>query len=90
MGLSSISEAVKDIKEGRFVIIVDDEPSVCKVISDVISKFYTWGEVISFIDVDEAVSYCLSRDEGIAIFVIDVFLGGKSGFCQMFKCFFDR
>jgi len=63
------------------VIIVDDDPSVCEVLSDIIKKFYTWGNVISFTDVDEAISYCLSLEIGVGIFVIDVFLGGKSGFC---------
>lgn len=63
------------------VIIVDDDPSVCEVISELIKSFYTWGDVISFTDVDKAISYCLSREVGVGIFVIDVFLGGKSGFC---------
>jgi response regulator of citrate/malate metabolism len=62
------------------VIIVDDDPNVCEVISEIIKSFYSWGEVISYTDVDEAISYCLSRDVGVGIFVIDVFLGGKSGF----------
>ncbi len=63
------------------VIIVDDDTSVCEVISELIKSFYTWGDVISFTDVDKAISYCLSREVGVGIFVIDVFLGGKSGFC---------
>jgi len=63
------------------VIVVDDDPSVCEVISELIRSFYTWGDVISFTDVDKAISYCLSREVGVGIFVIDVFLGGKSGFC---------
>ena len=63
------------------VIVIDDDPSVCEVISEIIRSFYTWGDVISFTDVDKAISYCLSREVGVGIFVIDVFLGGKSGFC---------
>ena len=62
------------------VIIVDDNPSVCQTLSEIVIKFYAWGRVLSFTDVDEAVSYCLNRDIGIAVFVIDVFLGVKSGF----------
>ena len=31
-------------------------------------------------DVDEAIEHCLNRETGIAIFIVDVFLGGKSGF----------
>lgn len=62
------------------VIVVDDDPDVCETVSHIIKSFYTWGEVISFTDVDEATTYCLNRDIGVGIFVIDVFLGGKSGF----------
>jgi response regulator of citrate/malate metabolism len=62
------------------VIIVDDEPSICKVISDIIKSFYKWGEVISFTDVDEAIAYCLGLDMGVAVFVLDIYLGKKSGF----------
>ncbi len=36
--------------------------------------------MIRFTDVDKAISYCLNRDIGVGIFVIDVFLGEKSGF----------
>ncbi len=66
--------------DGLDVIIVDDDPSVCETLSEIIIKFYAWGGVISFTNVDEAVSYCLNRDIGIAVFVIDVFLGAKNGF----------
>jgi DNA-binding NarL/FixJ family response regulator len=68
------------MSDGLDIIIVDDDPSVCKVLSKIISGFYTWGKVISFTDVEGAISYCLSRDIGVAIFVVDIFLGGKSGF----------
>ena len=63
------------------VIIVDDDPGVCDVLTNIIKKFYTWGDVISFTNVDEGISYCLGREVGVGIFVIDVFLGGKNGFC---------
>jgi DNA-binding NarL/FixJ family response regulator len=62
------------------LIIVDDDPGVCGILSDIIGDFYTWGEVLSFTDVDEAIKHCLTRDIGVGIFVLDVFLGGKSGF----------
>ena len=68
------------MSEGLDVIILDDEPSVCEVISEIIKRFYTWGDVFAFTDTDEAISYCRNRDVGLAIFVVDVFLGGKSGF----------
>lgn len=62
------------------VIIVDDDPSICKVISNIIKSFYIWGEVISFTDIDEAIAYCMDRDMGVAVFVLDIYLGDKSGF----------
>ena len=68
------------MSDGLDVIIVDDDPSVCELLFRLVKSFYIWGEVISFTDVDKAVAYCLNRETGIAIFIVDVFLGGKSGF----------
>lgn len=66
--------------EGLDVIVVDDDPDVCELISSTIKRFYTWGNVLSFTDSEEAQAYCLGREIGVAIFVVDVFLGGASGF----------
>lgn len=66
--------------DGLDIIVIDDEPTACEVISSIIKRFYTWGEVLDFTNVDQAISYCLNRDLGVGIFVIDVFLGEKSGF----------
>ncbi|MDY6855533.1 MAG: response regulator [Thermodesulfobacteriota bacterium] len=68
------------MSDGLDVIIVDDDSIICEVVSEIITGFYTWGDVIYFTDVDDAISYCLNRDLGVAIFVVDVFLKGKSGF----------
>jgi DNA-binding NarL/FixJ family response regulator len=66
--------------EGLDVIIVDDDPTVCELVSTVVKRFYTWGDVISFSDSDKAIQFCLEREIGVAIFIVDVFLGGVSGF----------
>jgi CheY-like chemotaxis protein len=66
--------------EGLDVIVVDDDPDVCELVSKTIKRFYTWGNVLSFTDAEAATTYCLGRDIGVAIFVVDVFLGGASGF----------
>ena len=66
--------------EGLDVIVVDDDPDVCELVSSTIKRFYTWGRVLSFTDSEKATAYCLARDIGVAIFVVDVFLGGASGF----------
>ena len=66
--------------DGLDVIIVDDDSNVCEVVTEVVQTFYTWGEVKAFTDVNTAASYCLNREVGVAIFIVDVFLGGKNGF----------
>ncbi len=66
--------------DGLDIIVVDDDPAVCEVIAEIIKRFYTWGDVFAFTDADEATAYCRNSDSGVAIFVLDVFLGGKSGF----------
>jgi len=68
------------MSEGLDVIIVDDDKNLCTVIAETIRRFYVWGDVINFTKVDEAITYCLSQDTSIAIFVLDVFLGDQSGF----------
>ena len=65
---------------GLDLIIMDDDSSVCSIISDIVKSFYTCGDVICFVDVDEALSYCQGCDIGVGIFIIDVFLGDQSGF----------
>ena len=65
---------------GLDIIIVDDDPSVGNLLATIIKKFYTWGEIIVFTDVDKAVQHCLNRDVGVAIFIVDVFLEDKTGF----------
>jgi CheY-like chemotaxis protein len=62
------------------VIIVDDDPTVCEVIANIVERFYTWGDVLSFTDSDEAVDYCRNMNSGVAVFVLDVFMGNETGF----------
>jgi DNA-binding NtrC family response regulator len=66
--------------EGLDVIIIDDDATVCDLIATIVKRFYTWGEVIAFSDSEKAMKYCKQRDIGVAIFIVDVFLGGVSGF----------
>jgi len=68
------------MSDGLDVIIIDDDPAVCELISEIIKGFYTWGEVLAFTDSAEATSYCLSQETGVTIFVLDVFMGDKTGF----------
>ena len=68
------------MSDGLDVIIIDDDQGICEIIKELVESFYTWGDVISFSNAEEAIDYCLQRDVGVAIFIIDVFLGGLSGF----------
>ncbi len=73
------------MSEGLNVIIVDDDPKVCEVIFEVVKRFYTWGEVIAFTDLEKAVAYCGDQESGVAIFILDVFLGDSTGFTFLDK-----
>lgn len=68
------------MSEGLDVIIVDDDRNLCTITTETIKRFYVWGDVIGFSKVKQAITYCLSQDTSIAIFVLDVFLGEQSGF----------
>ena len=62
------------------VIIVDDDPAVCEVVAKIITRFYTWGQVLTFTRSQEAVAFCRSQKNSVAIFVLDVFMGEETGF----------
>jgi response regulator of citrate/malate metabolism len=68
------------MSDGLDVIVLDDDPGISQVLKELIETFYSWGEVICFSKAEEAVGYCLKRDTGVAIFVVDVFLQGINGF----------
>jgi CheY-like chemotaxis protein len=68
------------MSDGLDVIVLDDDPGIGEILSELIESFYTWGEVHCFTELNKAISFCLTRDIGVAIFVVDVFLGGLSGF----------
>ena len=68
------------VSDGLDIVIIDDEENVCEVLAEQIKTYYTWGEIITFTDVDRAISYCLARQSGIMIFILDVFVGQNNGF----------
>lgn len=68
------------MSNGLNLIIVDDDPEVCEVITEIIQGFYTWGDVLAFTNAEEATSYCLNQETGVAIFVLDVFLEEGTAF----------
>lgn len=68
------------MSDGLNVIIVDDNKDVCQGVFETIKRFYTWGEVIAFNDIEEAEVYCQSQKSSVSIFVVDVFLNNSTGF----------
>lgn len=66
--------------DGLDVVVLDDDPGISRVLKELIESFYSWGRVTAFSDAEKAVDWCLNRDVGVAIFVVDVFLKGMSGF----------
>ena len=68
------------MSDGLDIIVVDDDPAAADLTSKTIKKFYTWGKVFAFTDVEEALRFCSKKNSGIAIFIVDVFLNGASGF----------
>jgi DNA-binding NtrC family response regulator len=68
------------MSDGLDVIVLDDDPGISQVLKELIETFYSWGEVVCFSNAEKAIDSCLKRDSGVAIFVVDVFLKGMSGF----------
>ena len=66
--------------EGLDVMVLDDDPGISQVLKELIETFYTWGKVFDFSNAEKAMAWCLGREVGLSIFVVDVFLKGMSGF----------
>ncbi|MEW6184351.1 MAG: response regulator [Thermodesulfobacteriota bacterium] len=66
--------------ESLDVIIVDDDPVICDVISMMVKLFYTWGQVYAFTKSEEALAFCRKKESSVAIFILDVFLEDDTGF----------
>jgi DNA-binding NtrC family response regulator len=70
----------KEMLNGLDVIIVDDDPSICEVVTRMVQSFYTWGEVRSFTSAEEAIRHCLNQKYGVGIFILDIMMGNETGF----------
>jgi response regulator of citrate/malate metabolism len=62
------------------VIVLDDDPQMCSFLTEMLKHFYTWGDIHSFTDVREALSFCRHKKPGVAIFILDVYLGKETAF----------
>ncbi len=68
------------MSDGLDVIIIDKDAQACEEIAAIVNRFYTWGNVLVFSDIEEAVFYCLNREVGIAIFILEVFQKDRTAF----------
>ncbi|MCX8022026.1 MAG: response regulator [Syntrophorhabdaceae bacterium] len=62
------------------LIIIDDDPDICELLLSIIKRFYVWGDVISFSNTKDALTFCKKMEAGVAIFVIDVFIKNETAF----------
>lgn len=72
--LTSPAESEKELSP-RAVLIVDDEPSICLLLSEMLQS--TGHPVLTAGSVDEALSHLRARS--IAVVIVDVQLGGTDG-----------
>jgi len=68
------------MSDGLDVIVLDDDPSVCEVITEIVRRFYAWGDVFPFTDPAEALEHCRRREAGVAVFILDVYIGDGTCF----------
>jgi len=68
------------MRRGLDIIILDNETIICESISNILRSFYTWGNIHSFTEINEAISYVFVRDVCLGIYIIDVFLEESNGF----------
>jgi DNA-binding NtrC family response regulator len=69
-----------DMAERLDCIVVDDDRDVCQSMAELIRHFYSWGDVMPFVSAEEALYYAKFHGPGVAIFVVDVFLGDQTAF----------
>lgn len=68
------------MSRGLDVIILDDDQNVCDLLSQMVGSFYTSGRIHAFTDPIEARTFCFGRKSGVAIFILDMFLGPSTAF----------
>jgi response regulator of citrate/malate metabolism len=62
------------------VIVLDDDPQICSLITEILKGFYVWGNIHSFTTYSDALSFCKKEKLGMAVFILDVYLGKKTAF----------
>ena len=62
------------------IIVLDDDPQICSLITEILKDFYVWGDIHSFTTFKDALMFCKKEKLGVAIFILDVYLGKKTAF----------
>lgn len=62
------------------VVVLDDDPQICTLITDILKSFYVWGDIHAFTNYREALTFCKTKKLGVAIFILDVYLDKKTAF----------
>jgi CheY-like chemotaxis protein len=62
------------------VIVLDDDPQMCSLITDILEGFYVWEDVHAFTNFNDALAFCKKKKLGVAVFILDVYLGKKTAF----------
>lgn len=62
------------------VVVLDDDPQMCTLITDILKTFYTWGDIHPFTSYGEALAFCKEKKLGVAVFILDVYLDKKTAF----------
>jgi len=73
-------EGIYTMSDNLDVIVLDDDPQMCSLISEILKDFYVWGDVHSFTEFNSALAFCKKKKLGVAIFILDVYLGKKNAF----------
>jgi response regulator of citrate/malate metabolism len=62
------------------VIVLDDDPQICTLVTEILQSFYVWGDIHTFTNYNEALTFCQKKNLGVAIFILDVYLDKKTAF----------
>jgi len=68
------------MSDGLDVIVLDDDPHVCEILVKNLQRFYSWGKIFPFTKMEDAVFHCGTRQTGVAIFILDVYIDGTTCF----------
>jgi response regulator of citrate/malate metabolism len=62
------------------VVVLDDDPLMCSLVTEILREFYVWGDIHSFTKYKDALAFCKKEKLGVAIFILDVYLDKKTAF----------